>query len=110
MVCCYDTSHAKKRAAEIKINMQYNTAFTSFSVPDLQKAKQFYGETLGLTVTERPEGLELHFDSGERVFIYVSADNKPADFTILNFIVDDIEKAVDELVSKAVKMEHYDMP
>ncbi len=84
--------------------------FSSFSVPDLGEAKRFYDETLGLNIKERPEGLELPIGSDSHVFIYVSPNNKPADFTILNFLVDDIENAVSELTKKGVRMESYDMP
>jgi catechol 2,3-dioxygenase-like lactoylglutathione lyase family enzyme len=87
-----------------------NEAFSSFSVPDLQKAREFYGQTLGLQVNESPEGLELQLHGGGRVFIYPSDTNKPADFTVLNFIVDDVEKTVADLAAKGVRMEQYDMP
>ena len=85
-------------------------AFSSFSVNDLQKAKQFYGETLGIKVVEIPEGLELHIADSAPIFIYPSDSNPPAKYTVLNFLVDDIDKAVDELTKRGVKMEQYDMP
>lgn len=85
-------------------------AFSSFSVNDLQKAKEFYGQTLGLDVAERPEGLELHIAGGTNIFIYPKSNHTPATFTILNFLVDDIEKAIDDLTHAGVSMEHYDMP
>ncbi len=84
-------------------------AYSSFSVPDLEKAKEFYGETLGLEINERPEGLDLKIKDGQSVFIYFSPTNKPADFTVLNFVVDDVEAEVDELLEKGVVMEQYDM-
>lgn len=85
-------------------------AFSGFSVPDLTVAKKFYGETLGLDVRDTPEGgLELRLVAA-RVFIYISETNKPAEFTILNFVIADIEKAVDELIEKGVKFEQYDLP
>ncbi len=84
--------------------------FSSFSVADINAAHKFYSETLGLTVEKTPEGLSLHLFGGVNVFIYQSPTNKPADFTVLNFIVEDIEKAVDELTQKGVTMEHYDLP
>ena len=84
-------------------------SFSSFSVNDVQKAKQFYGETLGLEVKETPEGLELH--TGDNVvFLYPKPNHTPASFTVLNFHVDDIEEAVDELKGLGVKLEHYDLP
>lgn len=84
-------------------------AFSSFSVSNLAKAKEFYSDTLGCDLRETPEGLELHF--GETpVFIYHSESNKPAEFTILNFVVTDIEEAVAALTGKGVTMEQYDLP
>ena len=82
-------------------------AFSSFSVNDLRKAKQFYGETLGLDVSEKPEGLELSAASGTKIFIYPKNNHTPATFTILNFPVEDIEKANDELMKRGVRFEHY---
>jgi catechol 2,3-dioxygenase-like lactoylglutathione lyase family enzyme len=82
-------------------------AFSSFSVNDLRKAKQFYGETLGLEVSETPEGLEVHTAKGSETFIYPKSNHTPATFTILNFPVNDIEKANAELVKRGVRFEHY---
>ena len=82
-------------------------AFASFSVNDLQSAKEFYTQKLGLTVSQSPEGLDLNV-SGERVFIYPKPNHAPASFTVLNFIVDDIEKAVDELRQTGVRFEKYE--
>jgi predicted enzyme related to lactoylglutathione lyase len=84
-------------------------SFSSFSVNDLRKAKEFYGETLGLAIKETPEGLELHTGSNV-VFLYPKPNHTPASFTVLNFNVDDIEEAVDELKSLGVTLEHYNMP
>ena len=86
-------------------------AFSGFSVDDVQKAKRFYGQTLGLEVSEVPEMedlLELHLGGGARVLIYPRPDHKPATFTILNFPVDDVDKAVDELSRRGVRFERYD--
>jgi predicted enzyme related to lactoylglutathione lyase len=86
-------------------------AFCSFSVDDLGKAKDFYGKTLGLTVKETPEGLELHLAGGGLpVFIYPSTDYHAPEHTVLNFMVDDIDKAVEDLAKRGVKLEHYDLP
>jgi catechol 2,3-dioxygenase-like lactoylglutathione lyase family enzyme len=85
-------------------------AFSSFSVTDLAVAKKFYGETLGLEVKERPEGLELHLAGGQQVFLYPSTDYHAPEHTVLNFLVEDIDKAVDELGKRGISMEHYDMP
>lgn len=83
-------------------------AFSGFSVDDLQKAREFYGETLGLKVSERPEGLELEIAGGTKIFIYQKPNHTPATFTILNFPVDDIDAATDELKKRGVRFEHYD--
>ena len=83
--------------------------FSSFSVNDLQKAKEFYGQTLGLDIKETPEGLELHTDNNT-VFMYTKPNHTPASFTVLNFAVDDIEAAVDELNTLGINLEHYNLP
>jgi catechol 2,3-dioxygenase-like lactoylglutathione lyase family enzyme len=83
-------------------------AFSGFSVNDLKAAKDFYGGSLGLDVNEDEMGLDLKLGSGATVFVYDKPDHKPASFTILNFPVDDIDKAVDELAAKGVKFERYD--
>ncbi len=85
-------------------------AFSSFSVDDMARAKQFYTESLGLEVKEIPEGLELYLFGGTKIFIYHSTDYTAPENTILNFVVDDIEKAVDELVKHGVHLEQYDKP
>ena len=82
-------------------------AFSSFAVNDLQQAKQFYAETLGIKVKESKEGLELHPENTD-VFIYPKPNHEPATFTVLNFLVDDIEAAVDDLKQKGVRFEHYE--
>ena len=84
-------------------------SFSSFSVNDIKKAKEFYGQTLGLEVKETPEGLELHTEDNA-VFIYPKPNHTPASFTVLNFHVKDIEAAVDELNSLGVNLEHYSLP
>lgn len=84
-------------------------SFSSFSVNDLQKAKQFYSERLGLDVSETPEGLELN-PGTNTVFLYPKPNHTPASFTVLNFKVNDIEEAVDELAALGVTMEHYNLP
>ena len=84
-------------------------SFTSFSVDDMGKAKKFYGKTLGLEVQETPMGLELHLGGGGMpVFIYPSDDYHPPEHTVLNFLVKDIDEAVDDLVLRGVHMESYD--
>ena len=84
-------------------------SFSSFSVNDLQRAKEFYSQTLGLDVSETPEGLELH-TGNNTVFLYPKPNHTPASFTVLNFHVDDIDAAVDELNGLGVTLEHYELP
>jgi predicted enzyme related to lactoylglutathione lyase len=81
--------------------------FSSFSVNDIQRAKEFYGQTLGLKVKETPEGLELHFHGDNMIFIYPKENHVPATFTILNFPVSNIDVAVDELSKRGVRFEIY---
>ena len=83
-------------------------AFSSFSANDIQKAKEFYGQTLGLEASETEEGLALGIAGGGQVFIYPKPNHTPASFTVLNFPVDDIEKAVEELTKRGVRFEKYD--
>ena|SRR5437660_9507067 len=84
-------------------------AFSSFSVDDVQKAKKFYGETLGLEVSESYGGslLELHVGGGMNILIYPKTNHSPATFTILNFPVDNLEQAVDDLTKRGVRFEIY---
>jgi catechol 2,3-dioxygenase-like lactoylglutathione lyase family enzyme len=83
-------------------------AFSGFAVDDIPKARQFYGDTLGLRVSEQHGMLTLH-TAGERdTLIYPKPDHSPATYTILNFPVDDIEATVDELTERGVEFEHYD--
>jgi catechol 2,3-dioxygenase-like lactoylglutathione lyase family enzyme len=83
-------------------------AFSSFSVKDLDEAKRFYGQTLGLEVSESDEGLILQTKGGIDVFIYPKPDHTPATFTVLNFVVDDVDRAVDELTKMGVRFQIYD--
>jgi predicted enzyme related to lactoylglutathione lyase len=83
-------------------------AFSSFSADDLGKAKEFYGQTLGLEVNETKEGLELQIAGGGQVFIYPKPNHSAASFTVLNFLVDDIDKAVDDLVALEIQFESYE--
>lgn len=83
-------------------------AFSGFSVNDLAAAKAFYGQTLGIETSEDEMGLTLKIAGGNNVFVYPKSDHTPATFTILNFIVDDIDQAVDELADKGITFEHYE--
>jgi predicted enzyme related to lactoylglutathione lyase len=82
-------------------------AFSGFSVNDLDQARKFYSETLGVPVTEEYGLLTLHLAGGRGTLIYPKADHTPATYTILNFKVDDIDAAVDELASRGVSFERY---
>ena len=82
--------------------------FPSFSVNDLEKAKDFYGKTLGMEVADTPMPGALQIKAnGNSIFVYQKDNHEPASFTILNFPVDNVEQTVDELTKKGVKFEHY---
>jgi catechol 2,3-dioxygenase-like lactoylglutathione lyase family enzyme len=83
-------------------------AFSGFSVDDVPRAKQFYGETLGLKLTETNGMLMLHIAGDRETLVYPKPNHEPASFTILNFPVDEIEPAVDALVERGVRFERYD--
>ena len=83
------------------------TAFSGFSVNDLAKAKEFYTQTLGLQVVEEGVGLRLHLPGGGTAFAYPKDDHQPATFTMLDFVVDDIDEAVDELKSRGVSFDRF---
>lgn len=85
-------------------------AFSGFAVDDTAKAKEFYGQTLGLEVTELPNMglLQLTIANGGKVLIYPKPNHEPATFTVLNFPVGAIDKAVDELKTRGVEFEHYE--
>jgi catechol 2,3-dioxygenase-like lactoylglutathione lyase family enzyme len=84
-------------------------AFSGFSVDDLAKAREFYSGPLGLRVEDQEGmGMRLSLPGGGTVFVYPKPDHQPATFTILNFVVDDIDGAVDELASHGVRFEHYE--
>ncbi len=83
-------------------------AFSSFSVNDLQKAKSFYHEILGLTVADNPMGIiELHLEGGNKILVYPKPNHIPATFTVLNFPVNNIEDSVNGLIRKGVSFEQY---
>ncbi len=88
--------------------LQNSKAFGSFSVDDLEKAKAFYKDTLGLNVKDNPMGiLELHLKGGNPVIMYPKANHEPATFTVLNFPVKDLEKIADGLIALGIRFEHY---
>ena len=84
-------------------------AFSGFAVPDIAEAKRFYAETLGLRVSQPDDTLlTLHLAGDRDVIAYHKPDFTPATYTILNFAVDDVERAVDELTARGVRFERYD--
>ena len=83
-------------------------AFSGFAVDDLEAAKKFYGEVLGLKTSEQYGLLTLHLAGGRDTLVYPKPDHAPATYTILNFAVDDIDAAVAELISRGVELEKYD--
>jgi predicted enzyme related to lactoylglutathione lyase len=93
--------------------LEKSKAYSGFAVSDIGKTKQFYGETLGLKINELDVGapqplLELHPGGDRPVLIYEKSDLTPANYTILNFPVEDVEATVDELASRGVRFERYD--
>ncbi len=85
-------------------------AFSGFSTNDIDKAREFYGRTLGLDVSEDHGILSLHLGGGADVLIYPKANHAPATFTVLNFPVDDVDRTVDELAKRGVRFEIYSEP
>jgi len=85
-------------------------AFSGFSAGDIAAAKKFYRETLGLEVSEDHGLLTLHLAGGNNVLVYPKPNHTPATFTVLNFPVDDVDLAVDELTRRGVRFEIYDLP
>jgi catechol 2,3-dioxygenase-like lactoylglutathione lyase family enzyme len=86
-------------------------AFSGFAVPDIEAARRFYGDTLGLRVEVNQEMggmLTLHLGGGTDVMVYPKPDHTPATYTVLNFPVGDVDRAVDELAAKGVQFERYD--
>ena len=88
--------------------LKESKAFSTFAVDDVPKAKQFYGETLGLAVREEMDGLVLELAGGTSVYVYPKPDHEPAVFTVLNFPVDDVAQAVDRLTAAGITFERYD--
>lgn len=83
-------------------------AFSGFSVDDIQKARQFYTETLGLKLKDEKMGLHLQLPGGGEVFVYEKPNHQPATYTMLNFVVEDIDAAVSQLAAQGVQFAHYD--
>jgi len=88
--------------------MRLDNAFSSFAVHDVESARRFYRDTLGVAVADGEMGtLELSAAHGAKVLVYPKPNHEPATFTVLNFPVDDIDHAVDALRERGVKFEHY---
>jgi predicted enzyme related to lactoylglutathione lyase len=97
--------------AYLTVMFKDTKAFSGFSVDDLQQAKDFYAQVLGLNLTEStdmPGLLTLHISGGTNIIVYVKPNHVPATFTILNFPVPDIDSAVQSLMGLGVQFEHYD--
>ena len=90
--------------------LEARKAFSGFSANDIGKAKEFYGKTLGLKVSESHGVLMLHLAGDNNVLIYPKPNHVPATFTVLNFPVKDVDQAVDELTKRGVRFEIYDLP
>ena len=88
--------------------LESSKAFSGFAVKDIAAAKAFYTDRLGLDVTEENGMLTLRFAGGRPTIVYPKPDHTPATYTILNFPVDDIEAAVDQLTARGVTFEHYE--
>src|ERR687890_2574746 len=108
------TATASRRGARTRevrketVVLENTKAFSGFSVDDVPEAKRFYSETLGLRVSEEYGMLWLHIAGERDILVYPKPDHTPASFTILNFPVDDIDKAVNELAERGVRFERYD--
>ena len=83
-------------------------AYSGFAVDDLQKAREFYGETLGLKTSAEHGLMTLHLAGDRPTLVYVKPDFEPATYTILNFPVEDIDNVVDDLTARGVRFERYD--
>jgi catechol 2,3-dioxygenase-like lactoylglutathione lyase family enzyme len=88
--------------------MKAKAAFSGFSVNDLAKSKEFYTETLGLKVDNEGVGMRIQLPGGGTVFFYPKDDHQPATFTILNFVVENIDEAVDGLKRRGVTFDRYE--
>jgi catechol 2,3-dioxygenase-like lactoylglutathione lyase family enzyme len=87
--------------------LENSKAFSGFAAPDIAKEKEFYSQTLGLKTSEDHGLLRLHLAGGNNVLIYPKPDHTPATYTVLNFPVDDVDLAVDELKDRGVEFERY---
>lgn len=87
----------------------FKSTFSGFSVGDLQKAKSFYRDMLGIPIREEQDmGFVLLLEGGNQPFIYPKPNHQPATFTILNFVVEDIDTTIESLETKGISFIHYD--
>lgn len=85
------------------------SSFSSYAVDDVEKAREFYADTLGVKVSDGPMGvLSLDLADGRSVLVYPKPDFAPATYTVLNFQVDDVEAAVDDLTGRGIRFERYE--
>jgi catechol 2,3-dioxygenase-like lactoylglutathione lyase family enzyme len=92
------------------MKLDESKAFSGFSANDIEKAKEFYGQTLGVKVSEKNGLLTLNLAGGHKVLIYPKPNHVPATFTVLNFPVASVDRAVDELTKRGVRFETYNEP
>jgi catechol 2,3-dioxygenase-like lactoylglutathione lyase family enzyme len=88
--------------------LNIRSTFSSFSVDDLDRAERFYSDVTGLHAERNSMGLKLHLPGGAMVFVYPKQDHKPATFTVLNFVVNDLGEAMKHLKSRGVQFEYYE--
>lgn len=81
--------------------------FSGFAVRDIEKTREFYGDTLGLDITKTAYGLDMYVGDGRTIFIYEEASQEPGSYTMLYFVVSNVEHTVDELTKRGVKFEVY---
>jgi catechol 2,3-dioxygenase-like lactoylglutathione lyase family enzyme len=99
---------SQKNPAKERLMFANAKAFSGFAVDDLAQAREFYEDTLGLKTTEHNGLLTLHLAGDRPTLIYPKPNHRPADYTILNFPVDDIDEAVKRLAERGVRFERYD--
>jgi catechol 2,3-dioxygenase-like lactoylglutathione lyase family enzyme len=102
------TSQPDDAHTERSSMFEHTRAYSGFSVDDISKARQFYGETLGLRVSEQNGMLTLHIAGDRDTLVYPKEDHTPATFTILNFPVEDVDRTVEELTARGVRFERYE--
>ena len=90
------------------IMLSYSDVMSSYSIDDVAAAKKFYGETLGLDVSDNElGGIDLRLKNGPKAFLYEKSNHQPATFTVMHFTVDDLEKTVDDLNASGVPTKIY---